>query len=323
MSYSCTISFKQIPACEVYPFLQSFKKEVTSHLKEIAEKKFSFSPFADKCYKMNGELAQMTNELRSATRDWAAGKVFRYRYFYDAELQLLGVYGVPYCIEHLFDCTVCFQNSCDQDYDYEEWNGVAYFETVASKWKNKADEEVLKAFKEKRNEEWNEEHCSSLEYYRKTFVYEEIWEKFENTLFDDDSVIYLSLFGSYDYHPLGVFVKHVENHTKAWLAECGGSRNAEDMKDDMKGSSLDTLSKEELSVLKKIMQSGGRHWLSFIRNDDGTYSTLDRDDNIVYSLRHGIKTLFNGMYLSEMLKLSENDRITFEVLLKRMDIIRK
>ena len=218
MSYSCTISFKQISADKVYSFLQNFKKEVTNHLKEIAESNFAFSPIVGVYRNMGGENVKMTNELRSATRDWAAGKVFRYRYFYDATLQLLGVYGIHNSIEHLFDCTVQFQNSCDQDYDYKDWNGVAYFKSIANKWKNTTDESVKEKFKEKYNSEWNSEYASPLEYYRKTFAYEEIWEKFENTLFDDDSVIYLSLFGSYDYRPLGIFVKHVENYTNAWLA---------------------------------------------------------------------------------------------------------
>ena len=37
MSYSCDISFKVIKEGDIYPFFQSFKKEVNSKFKEIAE----------------------------------------------------------------------------------------------------------------------------------------------------------------------------------------------------------------------------------------------------------------------------------------------
>lgn len=218
MSYYCQINFKQISGDKVYSFLQGFKKEVMEHLKEIAEDNFAFSPIF-KAQPLLAEEFKVTKKLLDETRSWAINSVFRYRFFYDEKLQLLGVYSVHKPIQNLFDCTVDFQNSCDQDYEFETWKGVRYFEEVAEKWKNVSDEQMKETFKEKREEEWDPKFCSNLDYYRRSFAYEEIWKNFEDTLYDDDSVVHLSLFGFYDFQPPRSFSHFVKEKVKEWVEE--------------------------------------------------------------------------------------------------------
>ena len=218
MSYYCQISFKQIPGDKVYSFLQDFKKKVIEHLKEIAEDNFAFSPI----FKAQPFLLQeftVTKELLDETKNWAINNVFRYRFFYDEKLHLLGMYAIPKSTQHLFDCTIQFQNSSDQDYDFEEWKGIQYFEDVVEKWKNATDEKVKEDYKRRRNEDWTLKYCSNLDYYRRSFVYEDIWDNFEYTLFNDEAVVYLTLFGPYDFQPPRSFAHFVKEKTKEWVEE--------------------------------------------------------------------------------------------------------
>ena len=44
MSYSCTISFKQIKSEKLYPFLQSLKKEAEKIAPDVAKDEYIWSP---------------------------------------------------------------------------------------------------------------------------------------------------------------------------------------------------------------------------------------------------------------------------------------
>lgn len=200
MSYWCQICFKQLPGDDLYSFLQKFKAEVIAHIPEIAENNASFSPlFKEHSWTDDFEPSK---ELRKATENWAKLSLFRYRFFYSKDLHLLGMYSVDDSIHGLFDCAHEFQNSCDQDYDFDTWHGVDFFQEVAKKWQEASDEKVKSWYKEEYEEEWVPGHGSGLDYYRRSAAYREIWERFQHTLDCDDDVVYLSLFGFYDFEAM-------------------------------------------------------------------------------------------------------------------------
>ena len=209
MSYSCTISFKQLPGDDVFEFLQNFKKKACEKIKEIARENCSFSPIM-RDYHFEDDFA-VTDEMRDRTETWAKSSVFKFRYFYNKDLHLLGIYGVYSCLQDIFDCSVFFQNSTDQDYEFDTWKGVRYFEEVAEKWKNASDEDVKEHYKAEHNNEWTPKCNSSLDYYRRSYAYDEIWKHFESTLEDDSSALHLSFFGYYDFFEMKRFVKYTED----------------------------------------------------------------------------------------------------------------
>lgn len=218
MSYSCTISFKQIPASDVFDFLGAFKKAAYEKLEDIAKENSSFSPIMREC--PIGKEFTISDEIREKTRIWAQASVFHYRHFYNKELGILGVYGVPDCIQDIFDLTVYFQNSCDQDYNFEEWNGIPLFEEIAAKWKSRSLEEIAKLIdRESDIDDMRDLEKTEPQYYAKSACYEEIWSHFENTLYDDSAALYLSLFGFYDIHELNCFVQYTEDAVIAKIKE--------------------------------------------------------------------------------------------------------
>ena len=191
MSYSCDISFKKIAPEDVYDFLISFKKEVKDNIVKIAEgNKFYCKAFI-------GDSSK--EDAYKLVKEWANLYLFKYRYFYNRELGLLGIYSVSSCLYSMFDCTVCFQNSTDRDYGLENWLGVDYFKRVFYKWSTSSDKDILDWYSKEYDEQYDPEDSCDIEYYRRTAAYEEIWGNFSHTLYNDDSVVYLGLFGGYDY----------------------------------------------------------------------------------------------------------------------------
>lgn len=209
MSYRATISFKTIEATEIYEFFKKFKAEATNHLEEIAKDNFLWSPYS----KEREETDE--RKLFSSTEMWARSSVFSYRYFYLAEHKLLALFGVPNCLQGLFDLTVCFQNSCDQDYDFDEWKGIPIFEKIAEKWKNSSDDDVHERF------EYPAEHeeDTDYDYYRRTFAYDEIWEMFEDYLYQEEKVVYISLYGYYDISQIMCFSRMCKEQYENWEKE--------------------------------------------------------------------------------------------------------
>lgn len=209
MSYSCLISFKTIDPKDLYRFFQELKKAATDRIDQIALDSPSFSPIM-KAYHFQDPF-EITDQMRKDTERWAKESIFMYRYFYDAERSLLGVYSLPTCMRDLFDLTFGFQDSCEQDYDFEDWNGVSSFETVAEKWRNMPRDQVVDRMNKNLDPELIREiNDDQIDYYRKTFCYDEIWKTIEWTLNNDSAVLYLGLFGYWDFVPMQKFVLATE-----------------------------------------------------------------------------------------------------------------
>lgn len=202
MSYGCKISFKQIEAEEIYDFLVSVKQELLNNFNSIAEGNFAYCPSIRRFHKSIDELSYEQLEICDS---WIK-TLFTFRYYYLKNSNILAVYGVPRSIESYFDKTIDFQNSCDQDYDRDCWEGVKLFESIYDKWMNISREDFISKVSDTYSidNNYNEE---DLEYYRKSSAYSEIWSKLENSLYDENSVIYFSLFGYYDLTTIRHFLQ--------------------------------------------------------------------------------------------------------------------
>ena len=223
MSYSAYISFKTIEAVDIYPFFQKLKEEAKNKFSEIAKENVIFSPYAktNAYWKedFHKEYSSYKDKLFFDTADWGA-RIFSYRYFYLPEHKLLGIFGLPTCLCGLFDNTTYFQNSCDQDYEFETWNGIRIFEETANECKGCSVEKLREAYKD--NDLFDEERWTNEnehEYIRKTLTYERIWAMFSEYLFNDKQVVRVSLFGPDELVPLCDFSRlvmeaYIEFHEK-------------------------------------------------------------------------------------------------------------
>lgn len=255
MSYYCAISFKQIPFDKVYDFLRDFKAHTTAHIKEIAEENYNYVPyirhsdFAEVSKPMSREEWRALSdeekkdlfprEFRNVdpreidnARYWARSCVFQHRYLYDTERQLLCMFSVPGPTQDIFDGTVHFQNSCDQDYDRSQYAGIPIFESIWDKWASMEEADILKHYKEHYGyslyeeiqrhtspERAEEEYAQRIAYTRRSAAYDEIWNNYESALYNDESCIYLSLYGNYEIAPVTAFLKACHDKQVEWRDE--------------------------------------------------------------------------------------------------------
>ena len=212
MSYNATISFKTVEQSEIYPFFQQIKECVRRNIEAIAEDEFLYMPSIRYEHLYSNERPVVRDD---ADRAWAKG-VFTMRFFYLAEHNLLGVFGVPDAACDIFDDSIYFQNSCDQDYEFETWEKVPVFALIAEKWKSASDEAVKAKHTEERDGEWDEDEMPDLDYYRRTFAYDEIWALCSDYMWHDESAVHLSLFGFYDFMETKNFVAACHKKYKEW-----------------------------------------------------------------------------------------------------------
>lgn len=243
MSYSATISFKKIKPEEIFDFFLKIKAKVKETVDQIAEDNFIFSPYARNIDKYKTDNYNI--EIFKDGSDWAR-RVFTYRYFYNKDLELLGVYGLPDSIRCLFDDTLGFQNSCDQDYDFEYWDKIEPFKVIADRWKALTPEQVYEEYSKTEFGDYTKEQflCGDggyrPAYYAKTLCYDEIWEKYlEETLFSEDSIVYLSLFNFYDSMFIHNFILKVKKLYDNFIEECKAKANTQKAEE---GNNEDTLS---------------------------------------------------------------------------------
>lgn len=209
MSYYATINFKTVKEGELYDFLKQIKDACKAKFTEIAKDNFICMPSINKDYLMKNDSEYAKDQI---DRAWMRNSIFSYRFFYIPEHNLLGVFGVPDDVKDIFDLTCYFQNSCDQDYDFEDWKGIPIFEQIAEKWKNATHEEVYKSF------EYPYEHEEPIDYdyYRRSFAYDEIWRMCEHYLYSEDDVVYISMFGGYEIAEQKGFCKKCRDAYDEW-----------------------------------------------------------------------------------------------------------
>ena len=224
MSYSCYISFKKMNEKDIIPFFKNFKKTTTERLEAIAQKNHNYVPYLRNGLQTPPPFKEITHEQLTEAKYWARACMFQYKYFYDTKNKLLCVFGVPDCMQDLFDKTVYFQNSCDQDYERKEWEGVEAFEKIFDKWHTYSDTYVKRRYKQEYLCSFDKEyrHCPTekqkekLDYHRRSFAYDEIWAQLSNALYCDEEAIFLSLYGGYEIAEMTAFVKYCHEANVAW-----------------------------------------------------------------------------------------------------------
>ena len=195
MSYSCVISFKKIKAEDISDIFIKMKKAIKDNLDIIAEENFYYSPIYRELtlsdLKDETDNKTLYKKLFTAQEDWVK-RIFTYRWFYIKEHQLLGVFGLPNSLCSLFDSTIYFQNSTDQNYDFSEWDDVDLFRSIADKYRNLDLDGVAEICDWYSKEELQE--ADRLDYMRKTLCYKEIWDTYlDDKLYDNFKGIYISL----------------------------------------------------------------------------------------------------------------------------------
>lgn len=128
---------------------------------------------------------------------------------------------VPTTVKDLFDASIEFQNSGDQDYEASHWYGVKEFEEIYGKWITKDVGEIKEIYNEKYSPfNFDKEYPDPIDaneqlaYWRKSFAYEEIWKRYQGELYNDEDAIYFSCFSANNLAVLYKFLSHCFTYAK-------------------------------------------------------------------------------------------------------------
>ena len=198
MSYSFGMYFKQLNKEDnIVSILELISKRLYENRGEYIEENRSFIP------SFKGLI--MDESKKEADEYWLFS-LFNISCVYWKEYNLLGVCGYDYeCLVDIFPTHIEFQNSCDQDYDYEDWgNLIDIFNQKRDFVKNCNVDDILKILNKKSNYYSKEEILEDLEYFKRTALYEEIFSLLDlnNWLYDNSSNkfnrLYVNALNSYE-----------------------------------------------------------------------------------------------------------------------------
>lgn len=220
MSYSVSMAFTEVAnEEEVLKFFNKFRAVIKANLKDIISENEYYIPSIRYTYQKEDR------RLMSTFDEYWLCNALTYKFIYLKDKNILACVTDEHdFLKSLFTNFTYFQDSTDQDYPYETWNGIKYFEEIRDKIKaipcNAEGIEELHKIRSENNlhvwsdykEEWQKE--KEFEYYKRETIYSLILSLFEKKVFngnEDDSynISVLYDWGS-DAEYFGLFDREVE-----------------------------------------------------------------------------------------------------------------
>lgn len=213
MSYGINICFKNCEPNKVSETLIEFKELLQKNKYELIKENY-FWFRQEELYAIMTDIQDKSLKNRICNKymeDWIRN-LFSFRFYYSKEIKSI-CFSISTEIKEIkdwFDGEVYFQNSCDQDYDYKEWEFNKTFRKYVTQFKNiKTPEELIEKYKNISclNDYYDYNYIvepDALEYDKKSALYEicydkvaSIWNKnvnmcfIENEFFDYNTTIFL------------------------------------------------------------------------------------------------------------------------------------
>lgn len=173
MSYSFNMLFT---SCEPKNVLD----KCLSISKSIVKKPYKYIDY-NRLY-IPSEKYDLSERIKSSFNDMWLYRLFNFNFVYWEKYNILGLLGENYGdIDKDFDTQIYFQNSVDQNYDYDVWNGIPYFEGIATEIKSMPKEYLITI------SDYDSEDIENDtdDYYKKCIVYDTIF-----TSLDLDNYLY-------------------------------------------------------------------------------------------------------------------------------------
>lgn len=197
MSYSIDLAFREVKEGEDSLFIiQQIKNRIIENIDYLIKDNITYSPYIRDSLEWEDLDVR---ELSSKTIDWLE-RMLMYKFIYFPERHLIACVTTkePF-LEDLFENFTFFQNSCDQDYNYDTWKGIKQFEEVVDKvqpipYTEEGKQQLIELLRS-HHPYWNssdlEECCKNLEsfeYWKRSAVYSIIFDPLEEVVFGTDQL---------------------------------------------------------------------------------------------------------------------------------------
>ena len=182
MSYWFRMHFAEVEEKLLLDFCIKLSRACVEEADEIIMDNAHYIPSIQHSFGLLEESEYREN-WREADRNWLYN-LFSNKFVYWPDKGLVGVVGnLPskigkYLVEDLV--TIEFQNSTDQNYDYEYWYGINYFEEITELLKTGTTEWTLSYLNEGKVACYTlEDITEDIEYYRKSAIYNSIYHSLD------------------------------------------------------------------------------------------------------------------------------------------------
>lgn len=174
MSEWITISFKDIQKDSLMDYCIELGKRIMESADELIKENIYYIPSIRLNISEDMEKDYRVN-WREADRNWLY-KLFSVNIIYWEKYELLGIVGeIPKGIKETLT-TIDFQNSSDQDYDYDYWHGVHFFEDVLEKLEHADINTIFSYLNKNGNDRYDITDIEeNPDYYGKLAVYDTIY----------------------------------------------------------------------------------------------------------------------------------------------------
>jgi len=167
MSYSFGMFFKQIKEKDVLSFFHQVSEIMIKNSTEVLDINKYYIP------------SVRSNKMNEYVDEYWLDTIFSLKFIYWEEKELLGMsgYNYPQELVELFDCHIGFQNSYDQDYDYNTWSdNITFFKQCKKLCINKTALEILQMYEDDKDWYTEKEIEEKIEYHKKSVLYNMIYK---------------------------------------------------------------------------------------------------------------------------------------------------
>lgn len=201
MSYAIDLSFKEMRKDEIFDFIQKFK-DLAADPKEVRERIKENFCFSERWVSiLNKDIDDF--EVEDRIIRWI-DRLFTFKFIWIERYSLLAcVIRGDYLANKLFDGNIFFQNSCDQDYNYDSWENIKPFKEISDSVKKLTmDEEGISRLRELSKNlkyvNWFDKPLSDFtenefEYYKRSLVYKLIFDPIENLVFGNENTLWVRM----------------------------------------------------------------------------------------------------------------------------------
>jgi len=171
MSYAFQMTFLEVPKEKVMSVCTKVVNQQWKNSDKILEENLVFIPSVRNCCQQDISVKDYNiSPWKETDRFWLKN-LFLIEFLYWEQYGLLGILGADLSKLSGKSIQIYFQNSTDQNYEYKEWNGISAFEEVVKEICTLPDTEIRKIVSC-----CDDEDELDMEYYRKTAVYQKIYD---------------------------------------------------------------------------------------------------------------------------------------------------
>lgn len=194
MSYAIDLSFKEMKKDQIFDFIQKFKELVIKpeEVKKRIKENYHFSVR----WVVGSNSDDIDDfDVEDRIESWI-DRLFTFKFIWIERYSLLAcVIREDDPANSLFDGNVFFQNSTDQDYGYEVWKDIRPFKEISDSVERLSfDEEGIESLRKLSKNDWFNGPLSDFtkdefEYYKRSLVYDLIFDPIEDLVFGDKNTI--------------------------------------------------------------------------------------------------------------------------------------